>query len=95
MSPEPTEAQKRKVILDLVNEHEIIMLWDSNNNCYRPMWKNEWDVNHEVKTEKEQEIEQEKYQPYIADETDIGLILDDGELEWVDDGDGLHVNIYW
>lgn len=92
---EISETQKKQILKDLVNDEEIIMLFDDMNNCYRPLWKNEWDTQQDVKNEVEAENDIEKYKPYIATENDISTILDNGSLEWENDGKNWYVKIWW
>ena len=92
---EITEAQKIEILEQLVNDEEIVMLYDDMNNCYRPMWKNEWDVQQDIKSEEESETDIEKYKPYTATVKDINTILENGSLEWENDGSSWYVKIWW
>jgi hypothetical protein len=90
-----TDAEKKALLKELINEEEIVMLFDSMNNCFRPMWKNEWDVQLDVKSENEAERDIETYKPYTATETDIDTILENGILEWEIQGNDPIVKIWW
>lgn len=63
-------------------DEEIIMLFDSMSNQYRPLWKKEWDVEFEVLDDEEQELKTKQFQPYVATDEDIDQILEAGNLEW-------------
>lgn len=99
--PEEEEAPdyetKIEVLEKLIEDQEIIMLYDDMNNCYRPMWKTEWDIQIDVKSEKEAERDIEKYKPYVANVKDINSILENGSLEWFMDGHlaEWYVKIWW
>jgi hypothetical protein len=90
-----TESQKIEVLKDLVNDEEIMMLYDSMNNCYRPMWANEWYTQIDLKDDDEAQADMEKYNPHIAEEDDINDILENGILEWEYLGSDLTVKIWW
>lgn len=90
---EPTEEEKRKVLKELVNEHEIMMCFDGTH--FRPLWKNEYDVNTEAMDEKQLKAYIEKYQPYEATEEDINRILEYGSLEWESWNESVYVKIWW
>lgn len=89
MSEEITESQKREILKQLVNDEEIVMLYDSMNNCYRPLWKNEWDIQLEY------DEPHNVSASYTATENDIDLILENGILEWENDGNSWYVKIWW
>jgi hypothetical protein len=93
----PDHETKVEVLEYLVNDEEIIMLYDDMNNCYRPLWKNEWDVQQEVKSDDESQADIEKYRPYVATVKDINTILENGTLEWCIDGRSAewYMLIWW
>jgi hypothetical protein len=90
-----TTEIKKAMLRDLVKDEEIVMLYDDMNNCFRPMWKNEWDIQQDVKNEDEAEADREKYKPYTATEEDIDMILENGILEWDTIGKDVYVKIWW
>jgi hypothetical protein len=92
---EITKEQKIEILKQLVNDEEIVMLFDSMNNCFRPLWKTERDVQLEVLTDEEAEWELEQRKDYVATEKDIDMILENGILEWEYIGSELVVKIWW
>jgi hypothetical protein len=72
-----------------------MMLYDELNGYYRPIWANEWNVQIEVKDDKDAQIDTEKYNPYLATNNDIDNILENGLLEWENDGNSWYVKIWW
>jgi predicted metal-dependent peptidase len=90
-----TVIQKKELLKQLVNDEEIIMLFDGMNDCYRPMWKKEWDIQIENAYEKEAERLCVTHSPYTATEEDIDMILENGLLEWEYLGKDLCVKIWW
>lgn len=90
------EQTKKEIIKNLIKDNEIIMLYDSMNNCYRPLWKNEWDIQQENLAEDVRDFNDQKYAPYIATEDDITDILKNGILEWdTYDNKNWFVKIWW
>jgi len=92
---EITESQKKQILKDLVIDEKIVMFYDTLNMCYRPLWKKEWDITQGLRSEKEKKDCIEKYNPHIATEKDIGEILENGDLEWENDGSTWYVKIWW
>jgi hypothetical protein len=90
---EPTEDEKRDILKALINEHEIMMCFDGTH--FRPLWKEEYDVNFDVMSDADIEAYLEKYQPYEATENDIDIILEYGLLDWKEHQDELYVLIWW
>lgn len=82
-----TEIQKRQILKDLVNDEEIVMLCD--NEVWKPMWKNEWDI--QIENDEPHNISAS----YTATENDIDLIIQNGDLEWENDGSSWYVKIWW
>jgi hypothetical protein len=92
---EITDAEKRKVLTDLINDKEITMLRDDMNNCFRPIWKNERDLQLDHLNDKEKQKSLEEYEDYTATLEDIETILECGILEWEQDGSNWYVKIWW
>jgi hypothetical protein len=92
---EITEEQKRSMILDLISDYEIVMLYDDMNNCFRPMWANEWNVQLENASVIEENDLIEKHRPFFPDQTWVNAIIENGILEWENDGSNWYVKIWW
>lgn len=86
---EITEPQKIEILTQLVNDEEIVMLFDENNQMWRPLWKKEWDI--QIEYDEPHNVSMW----YTATAADIPKILENGDLEWENDGNVWYVKIWW